>query len=287
MKEFENKVAVITGGASGIGLALAKSALGPRHAGCLSPILSSLPWTGQWAIWMGASALLAVATDVASAESVEQLARKTEAAFGPAQLLFNNAGVGGGGPLWEQSEADWDWVLGVNLKGVINGVRSFTPGMIAAGEGHIVNTASIAGLMCAPTTSTYTVSKHAVVALSEVLYGDLRNAGAKVGVSVLCPSFVNTRIYASERNRPEGDQVALSEEQRAEQRAIEEATEAFFNTALSPEAVAEQVFDAIAREQFYILTHPDGSRQQVEKRLRGILENSNPSVAGPEDFPQA
>jgi len=137
--------------------------------------------------------------------------------------------------------------------------------------------------MSAPGTSTYTVSKHAVVALSEVLYGDLRNAEANVGVSVLCPSYVNTQIYAFERNRPDAEQV----EQSAEQQAIEQATAEFFNTALSPDAVAEQVFEAIASDRFYILTHPQGTLQQVEKRLRGILDNVNPSVAGPEEFPVA
>ena len=280
MKDFKDKVAVVTGGASGIGLALAKRALALDMKVVIADIEQDALHRAVTELDAGTQ-LLAVVTDVASSEAVAELARQAEEAFGPAQLLFNNAGVGGGGPIWERSEADWEWLLGVNLWGVIHGMRAFTPQMIAQGEGHIVNTASIAGLISAPGTGSYTVSKHAVVALSEVLYGDLRNAGANVGVSVLCPSYVNTRIHDFERNRPGLKDV----EQSAEQQAIEEATLTFFETARSPEVVAEQVFAAIASDEFYILTHPEGSRVQVEKRMRGILDNSNPSIAGPEDFP--
>ena len=284
MNSFSGKVAVITGGASGIGLALARSALA-REMRVVIADVDPAALDEAVAQLQGGDRLLALTTDVSDSAAVAALANRTEEAYGPAQLLFNNAGVGGGGKLWEQSEADWDWVLGVNIKGVINGIRSFTPGMIEAGEGYIVNTASIAGLMCAPGTSTYTVSKHAVVALSEVLCGDLRNAGANVGVSVLCPSYVKTRIYAYERNRPGYTERKLSEEELATQQAVEEATAEFFSTAVSPEVVAEQVFTAISEQKFYILTHPEGSLEQVEKRMRGILENTGPSVTGPEEFP--
>ncbi|MEH6584808.1 MAG: SDR family NAD(P)-dependent oxidoreductase [Halioglobus sp.] len=284
MKDFNNKVAVVTGGASGIGFALARHALDQGMKVVIADIEQAA--LDQAVIDLdGGENLLALVTDVASSTAMEELARKTNEAFGSAHLLFNNAGVGGGGPIWEQSEADWEWLLGINLWGVIHGMRLFTPQMIAQGEGHIVNTASIAGLISAPGTSTYTVSKHAVVALSEVLFGDLRNAGADVGVSVLCPSYVNTKIHDFERNRPGAKDVQLSEEQLAEKQAIDEATQGFFSTARSPAAVAEQVFDAITKDQFYILTHPEGSKVQVEKRMRGILDNNNPTVAGPEDFP--
>jgi NAD(P)-dependent dehydrogenase (short-subunit alcohol dehydrogenase family) len=282
MKNLQDKVAVVTGGASGIGFGLAKKALSQGMRVVIADIERGALDSAIDALGAG-ERLLGFVTDVSNATALEELARQTEAAFGPAQLLFNNAGVGGGGPLWEQTEADWQWVLGVNLGGVINGVRAFTPQMIKQGEGHIVNTASIAGLMSAPGTSTYTVSKHAVVALSEVLYGDLRNAQANVGVSVLCPSFVKTKIYAFERNRPGVKAVALT----AEQQAIEEATAEFFSTALSPDAVAEMVFDGIANEQFYILTHPEGSVVQIERRMRNILDNLAPNSSGPEDFPLA
>ncbi len=284
MKNFKDKVAVITGGASGIGFALARHSLDQGMKVVIADIEQAA--LDRAVVELdGGENLLALVTDVANGAAMEMLAREAEEAFGGTHLLFNNAGVGGGGPIWEQSEADWEWLLGVNLWGVIHGTRIFTPKMIAQGEGHIVNTASIAGLISAPGTSTYTVSKHAVVALSEVLYGDLRNAGAEVGVSVLCPSYVNTKIHDFERNRPGSQDVQLSAEQLAEKQAIEEATQAFFTTARSPAAVAEQVFEAIAKGQFYILTHPEGSKIQVEKRMRGILDNSNPSSAGPEDFP--
>lgn len=280
MKDFEGKVAVVTGGASGIGLALAKHALGRGMKVVIADIQQDALDKVAAELDAGEN-LLTVVTDVASSGALEQLARRTQQTFGGAHLLFNNAGVGGGGPVWEQSEKDWNWVLGVNLGGVINGVRAFTQMMIDNGEGHIVNTASIAGLMCAPNTSTYTVSKHAVVALSEVLYGDLRNAEANVGVSVLCPSYVNTNIYASARNQPGAEKKELS----AEEQAGEEAIAGFFSTALSPADVARQVFQAIIDKQFYILTHPEGSKAQVEQRLQAIIDNTNPSVSGPEAFP--
>ena len=284
MKDFSKKIAVVTGGASGIGLALARHALG---LGMNVVIADIEPAALDLAVidLDGGDRLKAVLTDVADGKAVAALARITEETFGTAHILFNNAGVGGGGPIWEQTEADWKWLLGINLWGVIHGMRAFTPQMIAQGEGHIVNTASIAGLMSAPGTSTYTVSKHAVVALSEVLYGDLRNASANVGVSVLCPSFVNTRVHDFERNRPDTNDAAISPEQLAEQQAIAEATADFFKTALAPEVVAAQVFEAITAEQFYILTHAQGSKVQVEKRMRGILDNHNPTFTGPEDFP--
>ncbi|MBK6585131.1 MAG: SDR family NAD(P)-dependent oxidoreductase [Gammaproteobacteria bacterium] len=282
MKDLRDKVAVITGGASGIGFSLAQQALARGMRVVIADIEATV--LERAAAQLDGS-LLCVRTDVSNPGSVNELARKTLQHFGGVHLLFNNAGVGGGGPLWEASAADWEWVLGVNLWGVINGVRAFTPHLIAQNEGHIVNTASIAGLMSAPGTSTYTVSKHAVVALSEVLHGDLRNAGADVGVSVLCPSFVNTQIYASDRNRHDEQMAAKSAQQLAEQAVIEEMTAAFFSTALAPERVAEQVFEAIAERRFYILTHPQGSKQQVEQRLGDILQGRNPSVSGPEAYP--
>lgn len=282
MKDLRDKVAVVTGGASGIGFSLAKHALGKGMRVVIADIEAAA--LEQAAAQLNGP-LLCVRTDVSSPESMEGLAAKTLEHFGGVHVLFNNAGVGGGGPIWESSIADWEWVLGVNLWGIIHGIRAFTPHLIAQNEGHIVNTASIAGLMCAPGTGTYTVSKHAVVALSEVLQGDLRNAGADVGVSVLCPSFVNTRVFASERNRHDDHVRKKSEQERAELKAIEEMTAAFFATALAPDRVAEQVFDAIAQRRFYILTHPQGSRQQVEQRLGDILQGRSPSVSGPEAFP--
>jgi NAD(P)-dependent dehydrogenase (short-subunit alcohol dehydrogenase family) len=284
MKELKNKTALVTGGASGIGLALARASLA-RGMNVVIADIEQAALDKAVEELDGGDRLLALLTDVGDSTQMEALSRQTQETFGSVHLLFNNAGVGGGGPIWEQSEEDWRWLLGVNLWGVIHGIRLFTPGMIAQGEGHIVNTASIAGLISAPDTGTYTVSKHAVVALSEVLYGDLRNADAGVGVSVLCPSFVNTRIHDYQRNRPDVTEVELSDEQLAEQQAIAAATVEFFDTAQSPDDVAEQVFEAIGKEEFYILTHPKGSGELVEKRLGEIVANRNPSLTGPEAFP--
>lgn len=283
MKDLQGKVALVTGGASGIGFALAKRALAEGMKVVIADVEADALERANQELGAG-ERLLAVVTDVSSAASMEALSTAVQKAFGAVHVLFNNAGVSGGGPVWEQTEEDWDWVLGVNLRGVINGVRIFTPQMIAQGEGHIVNTASIAGLVSAQGTSTYTVSKHAVVALSEVLHGDLREAGADVGVSVLCPSFVNTNIYKFDHNRRPGA-VALSQEQQEEEQAVEEMVGDFFKTALSPDVVAEQVFAAISSGQFYILTHPNGSRARIEDRMRAVLEGNKPAEIGAADYP--
>lgn len=285
MLDFNNKVAVITGAGSGIGLSLARQAAKVGMKLALADVdESALVKAAKEMRALGADTLTAI-VDVADAEAIDIFATTTLEHFGAAHLLFNNAGVGGGGPLWEVSQSEWDWVLGVNLQGVINGVRAFTPTMIEQGEGHIINTASIAGLTSAAGTSTYTVSKHAVVALSEVLLGDLKNAGASVGVSVLCPSFVNTQIFDSARYRP--DEEGKTEEQIAEEKAIAEMTAAFFKTAMAPDAVAEQVFQAIRDQQFYILTHPEGSHELIQQRMQAILENQDPPLVGPEKYPSA
>lgn len=286
MKTLKDKTAVITGGASGIGFSLAKKAL----AEGMNVVVADLHQTALDAAadtLGGGEKLITVVTDVSSAAAVDQLAETAVSQFGAVHLLCNNAGVGGGGAVWEQSEEEWDFVLGVNLKGVTNGIRAFAPGMIAQGEGHIVNTASIAGLTSAVSTSTYTVSKHAVVALSEVLLGDLRAADAAVGVSVLCPSFVNTNIYKVSDQRPGGDASTLTAEKREELAAIEEMIGDFFKTALSPDDVAERVFKAVVDDQFYILTHPEGSRVLIEARMQGILGLSEPAIVPEGQYPQS
>lgn len=286
MKTVKDKTAVITGGASGIGFSLAKKALAEGmnvviadlNQGALDAAASELS---------GGDRLITAVTDVSSASAVDQLAQTAISQFGAAHLLCNNAGVGGGGAVWEQSEEEWDFVLGVNLKGVTNGIRAFTPGMIAQGEGHIVNTASIAGLTSAVSTSTYTVSKHAVVALSEVLLGDLRAIDAAVGVSVLCPSFVDTNIYKVSDQRPGADAVTMTAEKREELEAIEAMIGEFFKTAMSPDDVAEKVFKAVVDDQFYILTHPEGSRVLIEARLQGVLGLNEPAIVPEGQYPQS
>ena len=203
MEDLQGKVAVITGGASGIGRAVADKAaaegmrivLGDIEAGPLKLAVDDMTSTG--------AEVLGVVTDVSDRASVEALRDAALERFGAVHLVHNNAGIGLGGPIWEITEEDWRWILGVNLWGVIHGVATFTPLLLEQGEGHIVNTASIAGLIVAPFLGPYNATKQAVVAISETLFKDLQTVAAPVGVSVLCPGFVQTRIDDSERNRPE------------------------------------------------------------------------------------
>ena len=213
---------------------------------------------------------------------MDRLAARTLERFGAVHVVCNNAGVGGGGPMWELSTRDWEWVLRPNLWGVIHGVRVFVPHLVEQDEGHVVNTASMAGLVSIPNLGPYNVTKHAVVTLSETLYGDLKQAGKNVGVSVLCPGFVNTRIFDSQRNRPaalrnpgpEPDEAALAERNRMAQE--------FLSRAMPPAEVAARVHDAIVNDRFWVLTHA-GSEKGVEARLRTVLEGRNPEVGSPLD----
>jgi NAD(P)-dependent dehydrogenase (short-subunit alcohol dehydrogenase family) len=282
-----NKTAVITGAASGIGLALAKHALANGMNIAIADVEAEALQKAVAALQKQHpdATILSMVVDVSNADQIKAFANATEQRFGSVNLLFNNAGIGGGGPTWEIPMEEWDWVLNVNLRGVIAGVHHFTPLMLNQDVSHIVNTASVAGLMSTPSMASYTVAKHGVVALSEVLLGDLRNAGHETGVSVLCPSFVNTQIYNSQRNRPQALSAGKSEAQLAEEKAIADASGEFFRTTLAPEDVAAMVFDAIEAKQFYILTHPNGSREQVKKRMQQILDNGSPDVSGPEALP--
>jgi len=272
MEDLRGKVAVITGGASGIGRAVAERAaaegmriaLGDIEEGPLKETVDDL--TGR-----GAEAL-DVVTDVSDAASVRALRDRTLDRFGAVHLVHNNAGIGLGGPIWEVSEEDWRWILGVNLWGVINGVATFVPGLIEQGEGHVVNTASIAGLIAAPFLGPYNATKQAVVAMSETLFKDLQAVGAAIGVSVLCPGFVQTRIAESERNRPAwaGDREAPG---AAELRG---AVQNMVDSGIPPAAVADRVIDAVRTDTFYILTHPelDGA---ITTRFDDILLRRDPS----------
>jgi NAD(P)-dependent dehydrogenase (short-subunit alcohol dehydrogenase family) len=216
--------------------------------------------------------VLAVPTDVSRGEDVEALATRTVAEFGGVHLLCNNAGVSVAGPRWVHSVRDWEWVLGVNLWGVIHGVRVFVPIMLGQdAEGHVVNTASVAGLTSFPMLGVYNVTKHAVVTLSETLARDLDLAGARVKVSVLCPGFVRTQILDSDRNRPE----SLGRDARPRPAEVEEGIRALIAAGMPPAEVAGRVLDAVRAEQFYVLTHPD-FRAQIKERLDGVLENQTP-----------
>lgn len=280
MKNFKDKVAVITGGASGFGLEFANIAADLGMKLVLADVQQDALDRVQSQFKERGVPVLAQRCDVSKAEQVQALADATMAEFGAVHLVFNNAGVGSGGLVWENTEADWEWVLGVNLWGVIHGVRIFTPLMLACAkndpgyEGHIVNTASMAGLLNAPTMGVYNVSKHAVVSLSETLFQDLDLVEAPIGASVLCPYFVPTGISKSHRNRPADmqNQVAPTASQKAAQVMSDKAVS---SGKVSAADVAQRTFDAIRAGQFYIYSHPE-ALGNVRDRMEAIVEQRNP-----------
>lgn len=274
MNEFPGKVAVITGAASGIGRAIAMQAARKGMRVVLADIEAApLEHTASELRAMGVD-VLAIPTDVSRAEEVAALAERAVAAYGAVHLLFNNAGVATGGPIWERPLAEWEWVMGVNLWGVVHGIRSFVPLMLAQDDaGYIVNTASIAGLVTAPALGIYTVTKHAVVALSEILAAELAQRDAPIKVSVLCPSWVQTRILDAGRNRPAAIRDAATSDDAVGSAAIRELVDA----GMPPEQVAAAVFAAIRDEQFYILTHPE-TKTWIRHRMENILNTPDPAV---------
>jgi len=278
---FKGKTAVLTGAGSGFGLECAR--IGAKLG--MNLVLVDVQQDALDAAAAEAQAagaqVLARKVDVSNAAQMEQLAADVQQRFGAPHLVFNNAGVGAGGLLWENSVKDWEWVLGVNLMGVVHGVRLFTPMMLAAAKadpsfrGHIVNTASMAGLLAPPNMGIYNVSKHAVVSLSETLYQDLSLVTDQIGASVLCPYFVATGINASERNRPDAlaDAAKPTQSQLIGQAMISKAVNSGKVTAAE---VAQKVFDAVAAGQFYIYSHPKAIGA-VQTRLEDILQARNPT----------
>lgn len=275
MKEFRGKVAVITGAASGIGRGIAEKCVRVGMKVVLADIEERALRNTEAELKAMGGTVLCVRTDVSSRTDVEALACAGFDTFGNVHLLFNNAGVAAGGPPWEATWNDWEWVIGVNLWGVIHGVKVFTPLMLAQNtECHIVNTSSGAGLTAGSFSAPYAVTKHAVVALSESLYLTLQKRNALVKVSVLCPGTVRTNIPNVERNRPEqlkNEPVELSPEMRAGRAALEALNAA----GMPPEQAADIVFDAIERERFYILTHPEWI-ELIRLRTTKLLEMENP-----------
>jgi NAD(P)-dependent dehydrogenase (short-subunit alcohol dehydrogenase family) len=271
MKTLSGKVAAVTGAASGLGRAMALAfadegmhvALG--DVGDTSAVFAEIERKGVRA--------LSVKLDVSKAEQVEAFAVMAERDLGPTFVVCNNAGVSPLGAVWEASLGDWQWMLGVNLWGVIHGVKSFVPRLIARNEGHVVNTASVAGLINPPGSGAYNVTKHAVVALSETLHHDLRERNSAVGVSVLCPAYVPTGIADSERNRPSGLQATVkSRETLAREQMLKKAVA---SGRLSADDVARAVVQAVKDERFYILTHAR-IKGAIRARMEDILEERAP-----------
>ena len=301
MDSFAGKVAVVTGGASGIGLALArrfatekmKVVIADVEAGALDDAAKAL------ADDFSADDVLAVPTDVRDPDAVEALAAATFERFGAAHVVCNNAGVAVGGLTWTVPADRWRWIVDVNLMGVVNGIRAFVPRMIEQGEGHVVNTASVAGMITAPAMSPYVATKHAVVALTESLYLDLQLAGQGVSASVLCPEWVRTRIHDSERNRPEevgemtvpgaapataegdddddGDDGDDGEGGSGGGTTVDVGSmvQGLVSTGIEPDVVAEKVFEAIAEDRFWIFTH-DTSLASAKKRWAAIENDATP-----------
>lgn len=275
MEELEGRIALITGAASGIGLAMARAFVDEGMSLVLADVDSAALETAA-ADLGDDTAVLTARCDVADAADVEALRDAAVERFGTVHVVCNNAGVSTGGPIWSHTPEDWDWVLGVNLHGVINGIRTFTPLLIDQGEGHIVNTASMAGLTSPPFMGVYNVSKHAVVTASETLHGDLALFGAGgVGVSVLCPGWVRTRIHEAGRNRPGVDPEAPLE---GTDSALLEHVTGLIEGGIDPAQVAAQVVDAVRTRRFYILTHPDWNDMITDRTAR-IVAGEDPAVA--------
>ena len=278
--DFKNKTAVLTGAGSGFGPECAR--IGARLG--MNLVLADVQ---QDALDKAAAELraagaqvLALKVDVSKAAEVEALGQAVLARFGAPHFVFNNAGVGAGGLIWENTAQDWEWVIGVNLMGVAHGVRVFTPMMLEAAskdpayQGHIVNTASMAGLLNAPNMGIYGASKHAVVSISETLYQDLALVTEQIGASVLCPFFVPTGITQSERNRPAATPAAKPTRSQLIGQAMTD--KAVGSGKVSAAEVAQKVFDAIAANQFYIYSHPK-SIGSVQTRMEDVLQARNPT----------
>ena len=279
MKEFKGKVAVITGAANGIGRGIAERCVQEGMKVVLAGINEANLATAEAELKAVGGEVISVRTDVAKRSDVEALAKNTLDTFGAVHLLVNNAGVIAGSSPWEATWNDREWVVGVNLWGVIHGVKVFTPLMLAQNtECHIVNTSSIAGLIAMGDGAPYVVTKHAVVALSENLYLALEERNALVKVSVLCPVFVKTKIVSAERNRPvelQDEPVEISPEAQTRRDFINAAIAA----GISPVQMADQVFEAIKEERFYILSDPEFT-PAVQLRVDNLLRGRNPQNPG-------
>jgi NAD(P)-dependent dehydrogenase (short-subunit alcohol dehydrogenase family) len=276
VKDLADRVAWITGAASGIGLAIAHKLAAERMKLVLVDIEEGPLRAAETALRATGATVLALRVDVSRADEMEAATARALDAFGVVHLVINNAGVGGGGgPMWQLSDADWRWALDVNLWGVIHAIRLLVPPLLASGQdGHILNTASIAGLTSTPFMGPYTASKHAVVALSECLAKELELAKATIGVSVLCPGFVKTKIGGSHRNRPASErEPPPTDEMKKFQGVLNQLVEG----GVPAETIADQVLHAIREPRFYVLTHPE-MKPAIEHRMNQILAEEQPGI---------
>lgn len=279
MQVCSEKTAVLTGAGSGFGLEVARIAAARGMNVVLIDVQADALAKAEAELRATGVQVMARRVDVSQAAEMDALAADVQAHFGAPHLVFNNAGVGSGGLIWENTVADWQWVLGVNLWGVIHGVRCFTPMMLAAAQadphwrGHIVNTASMAGLLTPPNMGIYNVSKHAVVALTETLYQDLNLVTDQIGTSVLCPYFVPTGIAHSHRNRP----AELNDAQPTRSQLIGQAMseKAVSSGKITAADVAQMVFKAVEQNDFYIYSHPQ-ALGNVAQRMQAIVSASLP-----------
>ena len=277
---LQGGIAVITGAASGFGLEASRVAAGLHMRIVMADVQSNALASAQTEIEGLGAQVLPFMLDISKAEEVQALAEATLQRFGTPTFVFNNAGVGAGGLIWEHSLKDWEWVIGVNLMGVAHGVRIFTPLMLAAAKadpqwrGDIVNTASMAGLLNAPNMGIYNASKHAVVSISETLYQDLALVTDQISASVLCPFFVPTGISQSRRNRPA--EALPAQPTRSQRIGQAMSDKAVGSGKVSASDVAQKVFDAIAAKQFYIYSHPKAIGS-VQVRLEDIMLGRNPT----------
>ena len=282
MSTFTHGIAVITGAASGFGLEASRIAAREGMRVVMADVQADALERAAAEVRAGGTEVLPWCLDVSKAEEVQALADATLARFGTPTFVFNNAGVGAGGLIWEHTLKDWEWVVGVNLMGVAHGVRVFTPLMLAAAaadpswRGHIVNTASMAGLLNAPNMGVYNVTKHAVVSLSETLHQDLSLVSGQVHAHVLCPYFVPTGISQSHRNRPESMSDTGARPTRSQLIAQAMSEKAVSKGRVSAAEVAQAVFDAMALGHFYVFSHPQ-ALGGVRIRMEDVLSGRNPS----------
>jgi len=276
MKQFRDRTAVITGAASGIGLELARRAAAEGMNLVLADIEHGKLEAAAATLGLPAERVLLQKTDVSREAEVAALADAAFARFGGVHLLCNNAGVGLTRVAWELTTADWEWVLGVDLWSVIHGVQYFVPRMLKQAEGgHVVNTSSVAGLLSTPGMAAYNVAKHGVVTLSETLYGELRAAGANIGVSLLCPAWVPTAIHESARNRP--DRFGAAKPAAGLSAAYEERMgQAVKSGRLTAADMANEVFAAVMEDRFYVIPHRK-INNAIQLRMDDIMNLRNPT----------